>query len=762
MTQSASSRATDSSLKLMNRLSESRSPYVRGHMENPVAWQMWTPESLALAKQHNRLLFVSIGYSACHWCHVMERESFSHPDIASLLNNNFIPLKLDREERPDIDRIYMNYVQATTGSGGWPLNVFLTPDLEPLFGGTYFPGPDSTTPGAGRISFENILKKMHDVWTTQQDRCTQSAKEITEQLRAFAQEGTLAPRKGTGDVEKADEADSLELELLDEAYDHFALKYDNQFAGFSRAPKFPTPVNLRFLLRVGAHTKGADGKRAGSAEILDVLGDQECEKAKCMAVQTLEAMAKGGIKDQIGEGFARYSVTRDWSLPHFEKMLYDNAQLLPAYLDAYLLSPSPLLLSAVHDVATYLTIAPLHSVTGGFYSAEDADSLASPNDKEKREGAFYVWSLKEVQSVLNNERDADVLLRYYGIEENGNVAPEHDAHDELINQNVLAIRKEPEAIAKELGMSTEQVEQTIKDGRQKLRDHREKTRPRPSLDDKIVTAWNGLAIGGLARTAAVLPSLDTATDDDRSKAKGYLEAAERAVAFVKRELYDESEGKLWRVYREGRGDAPAFADDYAFLISGLIDLYEATFDDQYLEFADRLQQTQINLFHDHTHSGFFSTTASAPDLILRLKDGMDAAEPSTNGVTASNLYRLSSLLDDPEYHGLRYSAYAKGTLEAFSAEMMQHPYLFAGMLESVVAANLGVRGVVVCGEGEKVERRIGEARRRLGGMETLCRIGGRARSEWLRGRNEVLRGLDGEKPRMMVCEKGACREEGGL
>ena len=254
----------------------------------------------------------------------MERESFSHPLIANLLNRNFIPLKLDREERPDIDRIYMNYVQAISGSGGWPLNVFLTPDLEPLFGGTYFPGPGSTTPGAGRMSFENILNKMREVWTTQQDRCRQSAKEITQQLRAFSEEGTLAPKQSKLDQESGDAADNLELDLVEEAYEYFQHRFDNEFAGFGRAPKFPTPVNLRFLLQLGLQAKSREqddmGHRTGASEILDVVGEAECAKAGSMAVKTLEAMARGGIKDQVGEGFARYSVTRDWSLPHFEKM----------------------------------------------------------------------------------------------------------------------------------------------------------------------------------------------------------------------------------------------------------------------------------------------------------------------------------------------------------------------------------------------------------------------------------------------------------
>ncbi|OCK79406.1 hypothetical protein K432DRAFT_405597 [Lepidopterella palustris CBS 459.81] len=717
-------------LKLVNRLSESRSPYVRGHINNPVAWQMWGPEAIALAKKSNRLLFVSIGYAACHWCHVMERESFENREVAKIINSSFIPIKIDREERPDIDRIYMNYVQATTGSGGWPLNVFITPDLEPIFGGTYWPGPGSTSAITGHIGFVDILEKIRDVWKNQQQRCLDSAKEITAQLREFAQEGTISRQ---GDAE----AEGFDLELLEEAYEHFAAKYDSVHAGFGAAPKFPTPVNLTFLLKLGQYPSA----------VQDVVGAKECENAKDMVLDTLKSMTRGGIHDQIGNGFARYSVTRDWSLPHFEKMLYDQAQLLPVYLDAYLLSKDSELLDAVYDIATYLTSAPLRSATGGFFSAEDADSFYRATDKEKREGAFYVWTLKEFQSILG-DRDAEVLARYYDVQENGNVSPEHDAHDELINQNVLAIKSTPEALAKEFGLSNDDVVKILKEGRSKLLAHRDKERPRPSLDDKIVVSWNGLALGALARTSAVLQSIDA------EKAKVCLRAAEEAALFIKKELWDEASGTMKRVYREGPGDAPAFADDYAFMISGLIDLYEATFDDSYLEWADRLQQTQISLFWDPDHLGFFSTAAAQADLILRLKDGMDNAEPSTNGTSARNLDRLGALLNDDTY-----TARARQTCDAFEAEVMQHPFLFASLMDSVVAGRLGIRSVVVCGEGKRVEEWLGKWRMRPGGLGVVARVGGKGKSAWLKTRNELVRGLDEGKEAVVVCEAGACREE---
>ncbi|EON61623.1 hypothetical protein W97_00838 [Coniosporium apollinis CBS 100218] len=723
--------ASATELNLSNRLNESRSPYVRGHMNNPVAWQMWTPEALALAKKHNRLLFVSIGYAACHWCHVMERESFENQEIARILNESFIPIKIDREERPDVDRIYMNYVQATTGSGGWPLNVFLTPDLKPIFGGTYWPGPSSATGHRGHIGFLGILQKIRDLWRDKPEVCLESGNAITEQLREFANEGTIS--KDNADHE----GDGLDLELLEESYQHFERKYDRMYAGFGGAPKFPTPVNLSFLIRLSQYPSA----------VQDVVGAQECDNAQKMVLATLNAMTRGGIHDQIGNGFARYSVTRDWSLPHFEKMLYDQGQLLQVYLDAYLITKDPVMLETVHDIATYLTTPPMHSPTGGFFSAEDADSYYRPQDTEKREGAFYVWTLKEFQSILG-EQDAEICARYWDVRDSGNVSPEHDAHDELTNQNVLCIRRTPEQLAKVYGMSREDILQIIAKSRQKLLEHRNRERPRPALDDKIVVGWNGLAVGALARTSAALAA------SDPEKSHTYLAAAEKAVHFIKSELFDESTSTMKRVYREGPGDAPAFADDYAFLISGLIDLYEATFDDQYLRFADTLQQAQIAQFWDDVGGGFFSTAPDQPDLILRLKDGMDNAEPGTNGVSANNLWRLGSLLEDETY-----TERARRTCGAFEAEVGQHPFLFSSMMTSIVADVLGMKSVVVCGEGEEVEEAVRRIRESAGTTRTVARLGGGSKSEWLRERNELFRSLDPGKPRVQVCEGGVCKEE---
>jgi uncharacterized protein YyaL (SSP411 family) len=480
-----------------------------------------------------------------------------------------------------------------------------------------------------------------------------------------------------------------------------------------------------------------------------VLGAKDCTDAKDIVLATLDAMNKGGIHDQIGNGFARYSVTKDWSLPHFEKMLYDQTQLLPVYLDAYLMTKNPEHLAAAHDIATYLTSPPMHAESGGFFSSEDADSLYRPNDTEKREGAFYVWTLKEFQDILG-DRDAEIIARYYNVKDEGNVAPEHDAHDELINQNVLAIACTRADLAKQFGLSEEEVNKILAGGKQKLLDHRNNDRPRPGLDDKIVVSWNGLAIGALARTSAAISS------QDPQKSKEYLAAAEKAASFLHQELYNEDSKTLIRVYREGPGDAPGFADDYAYLISGLIDLYQATFDDSYLRWADDLQQTQLKMFWDMQHLGFFSTPEHQTDLIMRLKDGMDNAEPGTNGVSAQNLDRLGALLEDENY-----TKKARETASAFEAEIMQHPFLFPSMMDAVVAGRLGIRHVVITGEGDRVEQWLKRYRERPQGLGTVSRVG-KGLGKWLKERNELVISMDESKEGVMLCENGACREELGM
>ncbi|PLB36470.1 thioredoxin domain-containing protein [Aspergillus candidus] len=767
--------AAEAEPKLVNRLRESRSPYVRAHMNNPVAWQLWDAQAINLARRQNRLIFLSIGYSACHWCHVMEKESFMSQEVAAILNESFVPIKIDREERPDIDDVYMNYVQATTGSGGWPLNVFLTPDLEPVFGGTYWPGPNSTAlHGHETLTLVDILEKLRDVWQTQQQRCRESAKEITKQLREFAEEGTHS-FEGDREVDE-----DLDIELLEEAYQHFVSRYDPVYGGFSGAPKFPTPANLSFLLNLKIYPSA----------VSDVVGKDECETAAAMAVNTLINMARGGIRDHIGHGFARYSVTPDWSLPHFEKMLYDQAQLLDVYVDAFKITHNPELLGAVYDLATYLTTPPIQSPTGGFHSSEDADSLPSSNDTEKREGAFYVWTLKELTQVLG-ARDAGVCARHWGVLPDGNIAPENDPHDEFMNQNVLSIKVTPSKLAREFGLGEDEVVRIIRSAKQKLREYRERTRVRPDLDDKIIVAWNGLAIGALAKCSTLLEKIEC------EKALQYREAAVKAAGFIKEALFEKSTGQLWRIWRDGgRGDTPGFADDYAYLISGLLELYEATFDDSHLQFAEQLQKylnRNFLAYAGSTPAGYYSTpstmTADMPGPLLRLKTGTESATPSFNGVIARNLLRLGNLLEDDVYRTL-----ARQTCHSFSVEIIQHPFLFVGLLDTIVGLEAGTRSVtgvfttthlsrpqppeeVIRRSDEPVSVRdilIQKVRSQAGpGTSTSTATASLVdvrpshvgdfvgnQSFWLRTRNPLFKDLTPPEPPknyLLVCESGSCK-----
>lgn len=585
----------DSKLVLTNDLASSTSSYVRSHKDNPVAWQQWSSSSINLAKKWNRLIFLSIGYSACHWCHVMERESFVSPEVAKILNENFIPIKVDREARPDIDEIYMNYVTATTGSGGWPLNVFLTPDLEPVFGGTYWPGPGSNSLprlAAGsedRLTFLDILEKLREVWSTQQQRCLQSAKQITQQLKDFAAEGS---HSHSTDPE---ETEPLDIDLLDDAYDHFRSRYDPKHGGFSPtpAPKFPTPPNLTFLLRIGASITSTSTRFGFPDPVPSILGKEACTQAASMSLHTLVAMSRGGIRDHLGHGFHRYSVTADWKLPHFEKMLYDNAQLLCCYCDAWALSRDPEILGSVYSLVKYFTSSdsPIVNIEGGFFASEDADSSPTKGYKEeKREGAFYVWTLKEVQAILGSERDGNILARHYGIKADGNVPYDSDPHDEFMGQNVLHIASTPSVLAREFGLPEADIVKIIKGGRQKLRAHRESTSERPDVDEKIITGWNGLAIAALCRASNTLSDFDAASSE-QCKA-----TALKAAEFVRNVLYDDQTRMLKRYcaprLSKQAESTPAYLDDYAYMTHACLGLYEITFDEKWLKWADDLQSRQ--------------------------------------------------------------------------------------------------------------------------------------------------------------------------
>jgi uncharacterized protein YyaL (SSP411 family) len=672
----------------------------------------------------------------------MQHESFSSPEVAAILNTSFIPIKVDREERPDIDEIYMNYVNATTGSGGWPLNVFLTPDLDPVFGGTYWPGPGScplqqvSNSSEDRpLSFLEVLGKMRDIWSTQQDRCSQSAKSSTQQLRDFAAEGTHSHSQSKATEASTSEPEPLDLDLLDEGLSHFISRYDPTNGGFSTpsSPKFPMPPNLSFLLRIGASITTTSTRFGFPSPVPPILGKSACINAASMALHTLLTISRSALRNHLGHGFHRYSVTPDWNLPHFEKMLPDNAQLLSVYCDAWALSRNPEILGTIYSLVEYLTNpdSPIVSKDGAFYSSEDADSkpLKSSPDSERREGAYYVWTLRDISNVLGNERDAAILARHFGVRVDGNVPAEHDTHDEFLTQNVLHVAATPSVLAKEFGMPEEEIVKTIKKGKVKLAEWREREREMPAVDEKIVAGWNGLAISALCRASNTLAEID------ETRSKRCREAAIRSAKFVFENMWNAENGRLQRVFPTSAASDDTFScvDDYAYMAASCLALFDLTFDQTYLHRAEKMQEYLDQHFRDEDAGGYFHAPASsASQHIVRLKPGTDNALPSPNGVIAMNLLYLSSYLKDT---GSRYVETAKQTVDAFAVEVIQHPFLFATLLGAVVLEAVGVKTIQVQGEISEAEIRS------LNG--------------W--GRTLVRLSSNGVK-KVLLCENGVCRE----
>ncbi|CAM1506305.1 Fc.00g059460.m01.CDS01 [Cosmosporella sp. VM-42] len=697
---------------LRNRANDSRSPYIKAQVDGSVLWQLLDDEAVERARKENKLIFLHIGYKACHYCRLMFLESFSNPDCAAILNENFVPVIVDREERPDLDTIYMNYVQAVSNVGGWPLNLFLTPNLEPVFGGTYWPGPgmrrrtaDDNTDEV--LDFLMILKKLRNVWSDQEARCRKEATEVIGQLREFAAEGTLGTRaitasntiapagwgapavshSGRKENDTAEVSTELDLDQLEEAYTHIAGTFDPVYGGFGLAPKFPTPPKLAFLLRLLKFPRA----------VQDVVGEAECKHATEIALDTLRKIRDGALRDHVGgTGFSRCSVTPDWGIPNFEKLVVDNALLLSLYLEAWTMGggkEDSEFYDIVLELAEYLSSAPIALTEGGFASSEAADSHYRRGDKEMREGAYYTWTRREFDSVLGevDKLISTVMATHWAIREDGNVDEDHDPNDDFINQNILRVDRTVDQLSQQFSIPVEKVEQYIQSAKPLLKARRDKERVRPEVDGKVVAGWNGLVISALARTATALKELKPELSEM------CLSLAKNAVVFIQVKLWDEDEKIMYRIWKDDR-EIKGFADDYAYLILGLLDLFEATIDESYLQFADVLQQTQINLFLDPA-GAFFSTTASSPHTILRLKDGMDTSLPSTNATTVANLFRLADLLSDDAL-----AALARQTINAFEAEMLQHPWLFPGLLDGVVSARLGIEksGVTVTYKPERL------------------------------------------------------------
>ncbi|HQA57641.1 MAG TPA: thioredoxin domain-containing protein [Acetivibrio sp.] len=556
--------------KESNRLIHEKSPYLLQHAYNPVNWYPWCDEAFEKAKREDKPIFLSIGYSTCHWCHVMERESFEDEEIASILNNNFISIKVDREERPDIDSIYMTVCQALTGHGGWPLTIFMTPDKTPFFAGTYFPKNDRM----GMSGLKTILNSVNQAWLNNREALLHSGSRILDAIKDSFEEDT------------PESTATISEDIFDEAFSQFKYDFDNIFGGFGSAPKFPTPHNLFFLLRYWYNTKE--------------------EYALIMVEKTLESMYKGGIYDHIGFGFSRYSTDEKWLVPHFEKMLYDNALLAIAYLEAYQATKKKKYAEIAQQIFTYV-LRDMTSPEGGFYSAEDADS-------EGEEGKFYIWSKKEINDILG-DKDGEKYCKYYNITDEGNF--EGFNIPSLINSVI-----------------PDEDNELVESCRKKLFDYRIK-RIHPHKDDKILTAWNGLMIAAMAIGGRVLHN------------EVYTQAAEKAAEFILSKLVRE-DGRLLARYRDGDAAIPAYVDDYAYLIWGLIELYESTYKPKYLKKSLALNQDLIKLFWDNKSGGLFLYGSDSEQLIIRPKELYDGATPSGNSVAALNFIRLARMTGQHE------------------------------------------------------------------------------------------------------------------
>ena len=620
-----------------NRLANEKSPYLLQHANNPVDWYAWGEEAFAKARAEDKPIFLSIGYSTCHWCHVMERESFEDPATADLMNRLYVCVKVDREERPDIDRIYMSYVQATTGSGGWPMSVWLTPDLKPFVGGTYFP-PDNRY---GRAGFPLVLERVAEAWGKDRERILESSDEVMERLR----ESDLEP-SGDG---RADDGP------MESAFLQLRRAFDSRRGGFGAAPKFPRPSALHFLLRYW--------NRKADEDALD------------MVATTLIAMEKGGMHDQLGGGFHRYSVDEYWFVPHFEKMLYDQAQLAAAYLECYQITGNDAMESAARRTLDYV-MRDMTAPEGAFWSAEDADSVVDPaHPHEKSEGFFYIWAWDEVAALVGDEA-AQWFAYRYGMERTGNVR--NDPHGEFTGRNILFQAHSISETAEHFDRTAPEIAASLARSEAVLFEARGR-KPRPHLDDKILAAWNGLMISAFAKAARIL---------DEPK---YAAAARGAAEFLLATLVLEDSSMLRR-YRAGEAAIGAMLDDYAFFVQALLDLYETTFEFRYLERAVAISKKQSQLLEDGEGGGFYASAHSDAVGLMRHKDDYDGAEPSGNSVALLNLLRLSRMTGLAEFE-----TSARKLIAAFDSRLRSAPYGMPQMLCSWEYDLAAPKEIVVAG-----------------------------------------------------------------
>ena len=702
-----------------NRLAGSASPYLLQHADNPVDWFPWGPQAFESARRRDVPIFLSVGYSTCHWCHVMAHESFEDGAIAAVMNEHFVSIKLDREERPDVDRVYMSYLQALTGQGGWPLSVWLTPDLKPFYAGTYFAPEDRQ----GRAGFPTILRAIARGWREDRARLVGEADRVVEALRERASEGA-APGAVATFAEAAGAA-------FEKGYQYYAENFDPRNGGFGGAPKFPRPSNLAFLLRCAA---------------LQGLASEAGVEAAGMVARTLGAMARGGVHDHIGGGFHRYSVDAEWFVPHFEKMLYDQAQIASCALEAWQATAderSAWLARATLDYVLRDMTAP----GGGFYSAEDADSPGT-DGQGSVEGAFYVWTLAEVERALGP--DAAFAAGHFGIRPEGNVPKGLDPHGDFSGRNILAQARSLGESAKLHGLDPQAANDLLVSCLGRLLAARS-ARPRPHLDDKVVAGWNGLMISALAR-AAVVPAESLA---DRRAA--YLAAALKAAAFVERELFNLPGGLPRRSWRRGEGSGAGFAEDCAFLVQAWLDLYEATFDAGWLVRAEGLQRVMDEQFWDAAKGGYFNSAAGAADVVVRLKEDYDGAEPAATSAAAMNLFRLSALTGDEAMRERGRRAIA-----AFRGRWEEAPHAMPQLFCSFESALEPPRHVIITGDPASPDfaELAAVVHESLGPRRALAALDGSpdaraflsARSPWL-----AQMGAGETRPTAYVCEAHACQ-----
>lgn len=624
------SQAQDHSSNTQNHLQDEKSPYLLQHADNPVNWYPWGDQAFEKAAEENKPIFLSIGYSTCYWCHVMERKVFMDEDIASKMNRYFVNVKVDREERPDVDRVYMSAVRAMTGGGGWPMSVFLTPDLEPFFGATYIPPYDQqgNSGQQGSTGFNELTDQINSVWQNQRQEVIQQANKITDHIKENASP-ELEPENVTSSA-------------LENALGAYENRYDKRYGGFGDAPKFPRPSSLDFLLQY--------------------YQDFSDEKALEMTEFTLQKMAAGGMYDHIGDGFHRYSTDEQWRVPHFEKMLYDQAQLVNTYLKAYRITGIQQYADVSRKTLEFVD-REFYNPEGGFYSALNAESHPPENpESEEEEGAFYVWTKSQIDEVLSDQQ-AEVFNYVYGVEAAGNAL--QDPHNVFTGKNILYKNHDASEAAEQFELNEKKVNQLLKESEEILFNIR-KERPKPFLDDKIVLSWNGLMISAYANAYRIL-------EDEQ-----YKEHATKSARFLMDKLFNSETNQFKRRYRDGEARFDANMEDYAYLVKGLLDLYEATGNEKWLNQSTQFTDTQIELFYDAENGAFYDTSMEGKNLLIRTKESYEGARPSGNSVAVVNLIRLSELTDNAEYEEK-----ALETIRYFGSPLNQRPSGMPKMLKGL-------------------------------------------------------------------------------